>query len=976
MEETVTIEVEPGTYEGFTVDVAGLVLEGNGAFIEGQITISAPGVTLRGFEITNPNGGYGVLIQGVGGVSILENTISEVGTMHGNETAQGIYVEAKNGEDFGDIVISDNTISDIGHSDAKTSKGIFFGDTAANANITSALVSNNAISSVSANSTAWVSGGAGGQGAYGILVNVGTETASLIIESNTISDLSGLWVHAIGLEGDTPDAQVINNEIADLAATKGDLVDTGAFRDEVGVFFEDNSSAPSVTVSGNSFEGMYYGVRLHPDEDLGEESVDASGNWWGDATGPFGSGARIEDGIIVTTWLDAPQGSERDHNVAVAEKKFNSIPDALDDEDTISGSTLNVLSGVHVIDQIVLDEDITIAGEDRNSTILKPNADFTGNNAGHAWILISEGVTVALTDLTLDGNDHWVHQAVRNHGNTTISNAVFKNIQGSFDGSPYRGIAISSYGGTVSGGGGADTHAGGLSESSLTVTDTVFTHIGRIGILIKGTGASADISGNTYTGKGEGNFLDYGVEVGAGGSAVITSNEISDNRGVASTDGSTSAGILVTDYFGPGTEAVIENNILTNNSSAVVVGYTGDDESVVTMRMNDLSSNNTPVRTSAPTVDAIENWWGVATASSIEALVEGDVLFDPWYLSSSRNALSSDASEGTLTPSGGGDYAVETSGQVVRLPDGVSKVALGNTSELDLSAGLANNKVVLETGAGSTVTLSNTALPTVSVTIPDQTEIEGPAGWNGKIQPPRTETASGNAPAGFSVGGTVISVGSSQGTLRFDKPVTLLLEGVTGTVGYKPALEDNWVEITNGCNGTFAAPTLSNGNECSITNGTDTKIVTNHFTLFGSLVAASSGGSASGSTATTAPSSAPSVPSAGEGVVLGAATFQFTAHMTIGSRGTDVTELQRILRSAGYFNLEPTGYFGPITEAAVKQYQEANGIPATGYVGPLTLAALNTAPDAQTQLTALRQQALALMQQLLAQLQAQLEAAE
>ena len=38
---------------------------------------------------------------------------------------------------------------------------------------------------------------------------------------------------------------------------------------------------------------------------------------------------------------------------------------------------------------------------------------------------------------------------------------------------------------------------------------------------------------------------------------------------------------------------------------------------------------------------------------------------------------------------------------------------------------------------------------------------------------------------------------------------------------------------------------------------------------------------------------------------------------------------------------QETTYFGPLTLAAVKKYQAANGIPTTGYVGPLTRAALN-----------------------------------
>ncbi|MEK7509530.1 MAG: peptidoglycan-binding domain-containing protein, partial [Patescibacteria group bacterium] len=37
----------------------------------------------------------------------------------------------------------------------------------------------------------------------------------------------------------------------------------------------------------------------------------------------------------------------------------------------------------------------------------------------------------------------------------------------------------------------------------------------------------------------------------------------------------------------------------------------------------------------------------------------------------------------------------------------------------------------------------------------------------------------------------------------------------------------------------------------------------------------------------------------------------------VGARGDDVLQLQQFLRAQGFFTEEPTGYFGPITEAAV-----------------------------------------------------------
>lgn len=82
------------------------------------------------------------------------------------------------------------------------------------------------------------------------------------------------------------------------------------------------------------------------------------------------------------------------------------------------------------------------------------------------------------------------------------------------------------------------------------------------------------------------------------------------------------------------------------------------------------------------------------------------------------------------------------------------------------------------------------------------------------------------------------------------------------------------------------------------------------------------------------------------GEVLGAQTdavgHVFTADLYIGMVGNDVIELQKVLIALGYLQIPaPTGYFGPLTQAAVKLYQAAHGIITTGYVGPLTRAALN-----------------------------------
>ena len=57
--------------------------------------------------------------------------------------------------------------------------------------------------------------------------------------------------------------------------------------------------------------------------------------------------------------------------------------------------------------------------------------------------------------------------------------------------------------------------------------------------------------------------------------------------------------------------------------------------------------------------------------------------------------------------------------------------------------------------------------------------------------------------------------------------------------------------------------------------------------------------------------------------------------------GAEVTYLQNLLKKLGFFNAEPTGYFGNQTAAAVSAFQRAFGLEAVGIVGPKTRALLN-----------------------------------
>lgn len=85
------------------------------------------------------------------------------------------------------------------------------------------------------------------------------------------------------------------------------------------------------------------------------------------------------------------------------------------------------------------------------------------------------------------------------------------------------------------------------------------------------------------------------------------------------------------------------------------------------------------------------------------------------------------------------------------------------------------------------------------------------------------------------------------------------------------------------------------------------------------------------------------VTQAANGYFTVSANTPLSNYLGYGSTGTDVYKLQTFLASNS--DIYPaglvTGYYGPLTEAAVQQYQLSYGISMVGAVGPVTLASVN-----------------------------------
>lgn len=286
-----------------------------------------------------------------------------------------------------------------------------------------------------------------------------------------------------------------------------------------------------------------------------------------------------------------------------------------------SGDTIMVAAGTYVeTGQIVINKNLTIVGAGAGSSIVKKAEDTgdpsSGNNRG--WVLVNAGYTLNMSGLTLDGDVKQISIAILSFGTTTVFGCEIKDI--SWSTGSYYGRGVCLYSGTAN-----------------VVRNTVFSNIRRIGVFVFGSGVSALTEGNTYTGKGAIDCLDYGIELGGGATATITGNTVTNCLGVASSDGSTSAGILVTDYWGPGTQAIITGNTLTGNTAGIAVGYLGTDASVVAANFNNIYGNTSSGidQVGAVVVDGENNWWGDASGPSGQGPGTGDAVstnvdYDPW----------------------------------------------------------------------------------------------------------------------------------------------------------------------------------------------------------------------------------------------------------------------------------------------------------------------------------------------------------
>ncbi len=262
------------------------------------IKINAGNVRIDGFTLKNAitsGAAIGIQVRPAGTGVIINNIIDGVNTTDTTSqgAAQAIYLE--NGPD--NVQVLANDLKNI--QSARSAKGVHIGDASSTNPSTNVVIEGNSIENVT--STA--------RGAYGVSINNGdgsTVNSGLVIRNNTITNLVGAgWVHAIGLEADTPGVLVTDNSINPLVSPSSDAV---------AVWFEANPSFGTAKVNENNFDVTIaaYGIAVQPALIVAfpNSIVDGTCNWWGDPNGPGpmgpGAGAKVSSNVAYTPWLTAP----------------------------------------------------------------------------------------------------------------------------------------------------------------------------------------------------------------------------------------------------------------------------------------------------------------------------------------------------------------------------------------------------------------------------------------------------------------------------------------------------------------------------------------------------------------------------------------------------------------------------------------------------------------------------------------------
>ena len=260
------------------------------------VSVTADDVTINGFEITAPGYQNAIVCSNRSNLTISHNNIHDIGTSITNTNVHSIIYVVANAASTSNVNILDNCFNNISSSllTGYSASAIGVLQSTSTGVLTGLNIERNTINNVNVNTSNWPTG----KLAYGIIINVGSanyqttngKVKNAIISANEISGLSGFISTGIALEGNTENAIVQNNYVANISGNKTANREGGGY-DLQGLKFETNRFIGTCTVQNNSFatdtynhgnpNGVGYAVANYVPSTVGTAALGC--NWYGTA---------------------------------------------------------------------------------------------------------------------------------------------------------------------------------------------------------------------------------------------------------------------------------------------------------------------------------------------------------------------------------------------------------------------------------------------------------------------------------------------------------------------------------------------------------------------------------------------------------------------------------------------------------------------------------------------------------------------
>ncbi len=250
--------------------------------------------------------------------------------------------------------------------------------------------------------------------------------------------------------------------------------------------------------------------------------------------------------------------------------------------------------------QLSMSGDVKIIGAGQEKSKIMYGFDTAQAGNARGGIFGDAASAMEFCNLTIDGTGHSVHTGIRAAG--TVGLYGVKMIDISYP--PYHGISLASVG------------------ADATVENSVFVRSNRAGIYFYGTGTKL-ARWNDVTGKGDGDWVNSGIETGGGATVLVEENALRSLTGVASLDGSESIALYAYSYSGASFNYTARRNTIDNATYGFYISLIGG-EFVAVAQENRLANVEFGMANDLTSVvDATRNWWGAATGPTYSGNANG-----------------------------------------------------------------------------------------------------------------------------------------------------------------------------------------------------------------------------------------------------------------------------------------------------------------------------------------------------------------